>query len=246
MMPSRTGTADLHMHTTASDGTLHVRDLLDFIATERADLDVIAITDHDTLDASLWAYERRHLYPFDVVPGVEVSTQSGHVLALWVTQPIPPHRTLAETTAAIHDAGGMAVLAHPFNIWMIREIFSDAWRYFRQPDVLLQAGIDGIEAHNAAIQGLGCNWLAAWLARRAGLPVISGSDAHTPGAVGSGRTYFRGSTADDLRRELRRLATEAKGTAWPIRDYIAYLKHEQQRRGTTSSGTINSSPIINR
>jgi predicted metal-dependent phosphoesterase TrpH len=47
------GRADLHMHTTASDGLMTVRALLDGIA-RRGNLDVIAITDH-TLDAGLWA-----------------------------------------------------------------------------------------------------------------------------------------------------------------------------------------------
>lgn len=83
-----TGRADLHMHTTASDGTADVQTLLAFIADQRRDLDVIAITDHDRLDSSLWAYENRQQYPFDVVPGLEVTTQAGHILALWVTTPI--------------------------------------------------------------------------------------------------------------------------------------------------------------
>jgi predicted metal-dependent phosphoesterase TrpH len=46
-----------------------VRELLDYMA-QQARLDVIAITDHDVLDASLWAYQHRASYPFDIVPGV--------------------------------------------------------------------------------------------------------------------------------------------------------------------------------
>src|SRR5215813_1872643 len=81
-----TGRADIHMHTTASDGFSDVRTVLSHIA-RTGKLDVIAITDHDVLDSSLWAYNHRAKYPFEIIPGVEVSSAEGHVLALWVTQP---------------------------------------------------------------------------------------------------------------------------------------------------------------
>ncbi len=77
------GRADLHIHTTASDGKASVKELLNFIANQRPHLNAIAITDHDILDASLWAYERNSFYPFDIIPGVEVSAQGCHILALW-------------------------------------------------------------------------------------------------------------------------------------------------------------------
>jgi predicted metal-dependent phosphoesterase TrpH len=89
------------MHTTASDGLSSVQELLNDVA-RRGHLNVIAITDHDTLDASLWAYEQNQRYAFDIVPGVEVSSQEGHVLALWVTHPVPMGlslRACIETTS---------------------------------------------------------------------------------------------------------------------------------------------------
>ncbi len=82
-----TGRADLHMHTTVSDGTATVEQMLDHIV-QRGDLDVIAITDHDRLAASLWAYSHRELYPFEIIPGVEVTSSDAHILGLWVTEPI--------------------------------------------------------------------------------------------------------------------------------------------------------------
>ena len=127
------GTADLHVHTTASDGISPVDDLLDYIAIYRPNLDVIAITDHDTLDASLRAYENRQHYPFDIVPGVEVSSRAGHILALWVTTPIRRDMDLADTVAAIHEAGGLAVLAHPFHI-EIDISRHNAKRHWQRPD----------------------------------------------------------------------------------------------------------------
>jgi predicted metal-dependent phosphoesterase TrpH len=110
----RLGRADVHMHTSASDGLPSVRELLDYVA-QRGHLDVIAITDHDVLDASLEAYEQRQRYPFDIIPGVEVTSAEGHVLGLWVTCPIPMGMSLAETTAAIHEQGGNRDSSAPFS-----------------------------------------------------------------------------------------------------------------------------------
>lgn len=228
-----TGRADLHMHTTASDGKYTVREMLDFIAAKRRSLNVIAITDHDTLDAALWAYEQRHRYPFDIIPGVEVSSLAGHILGLWVTTPIPRNMNLTDTVAAIHEAGGLAVLAHPFHIEMSL-VRKQAWRYWRNPQVLLDSGLDAIEAHNAAIVTPGSNIIAGKLAKRIGLAVTGGSDAHTTGAVGSGVTCFAGQTADDLRLALTTRHTAAEGAAWHIKEYIAYLRHERRRRATRS------------
>lgn len=65
---------DLHSHTTASDGRLSVIDLI-----ERAlefDLDVLAITDHDTLDAlpTAHAYVADQNYDLKIINGIEIST----------------------------------------------------------------------------------------------------------------------------------------------------------------------------
>lgn len=224
-----TGRADLHMHTTASDGKYSVQQMLDFIAQKRRSLDVVAITDHDTVDAALWAIDQQHRYPFTIVPGVEVSSLAGHILGLWVTTPIPRRLNLSETVAAIHEAGGIAVLAHPFHIEMSL-VRKQALRYWRSPEILLDAHLDAIEAHNAAIVTPGSNIIAARLARKIGLAMTGGSDAHTTGAVGSGITRFMGKTGDDLRQALLTGNTAAEGRSWHIKEYIAYLRHERHRR----------------
>ena len=48
------GRADLHIHTLASDGTAGVEAILDHVES-RTDLDVIAISDHERIDAALAA-----------------------------------------------------------------------------------------------------------------------------------------------------------------------------------------------
>lgn len=239
---TRKGLADLHMHTDCSDGKYSVRELLDYVARQRPNLDVIAITDHDTLDASLWALEQQSAYSFEIVPGVEVSSRGGHVLALWVTRPIPAYLSLSETCQAIHEAGGLAVLAHPFHIEM-REARTHARRYWRNPEVLVESGIDAIEVHNAGIVTPGSNLAARWMALRIGLPCIGGSDAHTLNAIGSGLTQFSGDSSAALRQALENGQTHAKGGSWPAHAYIEFLLHALQRREKTFSASINSSQV---
>lgn len=231
------GRADIHMHTTASDGHYTVREVLDHIAAAAA-LDVIAITDHDVLDASLWAWANRARYPFDIIPGVEVSSADGHVLALWVTQPIPPGLSLAETAAAIHEQGGMAVLAHPFEPLVSA---AAALRYLRTPEVLLHAGIDALEVHNASTPTPGNNWLARRTAATLGMAITGGSDAHTLGGIGAGITRFPGCSAADLRAALLAGETSAEGKAWPIIDYLRHLRGSTRKKSSSSS--VMSTPL---
>jgi predicted metal-dependent phosphoesterase TrpH len=244
------GRADLHIHTTASDGRYTVQEILQHLQTRRPRLDVIAITDHDVLDASLWAYEHQTRYQIEVVPGVEVSSLGGHVLALWVTTPIPMNMPLAETVQAIHEAGGLAILAHPFHL-EFDVVRANAFRYLTQPQVLLEAGLDGIEVHNAGIVTPACNWVARWVAHQLGITAVGCSDAHTLNAIGTGMTRWLGSSAESLRAAIISKTTNAEGTAWNISDYIEYLQTELFTRekpslaSMTSSATVPTAPQSN-
>jgi predicted metal-dependent phosphoesterase TrpH len=65
--------ADLHLHTTASDGRLEPYQIV-ALAIDIG-LDVIAITDHDTVDGIIPALNAAKKYPsLTVIPGVEIST----------------------------------------------------------------------------------------------------------------------------------------------------------------------------
>jgi hypothetical protein len=220
------GRADLHMHTTISDGAHSVQDVLAHVA-RLGTLDVIAITDHDKLDASLWAYERRADYAFDIVPGLEVTSRDGHVLALWVTQMIPKKLSLSETCAAIHEVGGLAVLAHPLEPLIAPHTF---WRYLTRPEVLQQAGVDAVEVLNAGAITPGCNWLAARAYTGIDIPQVGNSDAHLMTSIGSGVTRFAGRSAADLRVAILHGQTAAEGKTWPITTYLKLLDRRIQKR----------------
>jgi predicted metal-dependent phosphoesterase TrpH len=214
------------MHTRASDGLATVQKVLDYIA-RRGHLDVIAITDHDVLDASLWAYNQLGRYPFDIIPGVEVTAIEGHVVALWVTQPIPKRMSVKETAAAIHEQGGIAVLAHPGEPFIAgRHLL----RYLRNPQVLLGWDIDAIETYNAGTITRGNNALAQRISSQLPLPVVGNSDAHTLSGIGRGLTRFPGRTAADFRSALANCQTVAEGAHWPITAYLKLSPSSAQRK----------------
>ncbi len=65
---------DLHCHTQASDGVLSPQEIIDLAA--KNSLDMLAITDHDTLAGYFQAqdYLMQQGYPIRLIPGVEIST----------------------------------------------------------------------------------------------------------------------------------------------------------------------------
>lgn len=65
--------ADLHLHTTASDGKLSPAELVTLAAQEG--LNIIAITDHDTTAGIEYALSAAENIPIRVIPGIELSTQ---------------------------------------------------------------------------------------------------------------------------------------------------------------------------
>ena len=82
-------TADLHVHTTASDGTCSPAEVLEF-ASEATDLAVVAICDHNTTEGALEAAALAPRYRVEVIVGQEVESADGHILGLWAPEAIQP------------------------------------------------------------------------------------------------------------------------------------------------------------
>ncbi len=85
------GEVDLHMHSTASDGSLPPAEVV--AAAKIAGVAAIALTDHDTLDGLPEAIRAADAAGIRIVKGVELSAHDGareiHVLALHVSNPGP-------------------------------------------------------------------------------------------------------------------------------------------------------------
>ncbi len=219
-----TGLADLHMHTTYSDGVGTVEETLAYIHW-RTPLDVVAITDHDTIEGALRARDlaRSQRLPFEVIVGEEVSTREGHVLTFFLEKRIPAGLSVERTIELAHAQGGLAVIAHPFNPVFRHSVQRPVVdRLLRQPDV----HPDGIETLNGSFAGIGSSRVALELTRSVyHWAETGGSDAHTPSAIGCALTTYPGSGIEDLRQALLARETSAEGSYWRAREYVTYVSH---------------------
>lgn len=201
-----TGSADLHLHTLASDGLVDARELVDHVEAH-TDLDVIAITDHDETSAALEAREwaARRAYRVQVIPGVEVSTRDGHLLALYIEERPPALLTLRRTAEWVHARGGVCLAPHPLTHWT-HSLGVRALRETIGAGLLL-----GVEVLNSSLAGRGSQPHALALARSHGLAQVGSSDAHMLAMIGLARTRFPGRTPHELRAALEKRTTYAEG-----------------------------------
>ena len=122
---------DLHIHSERSfDGCMSLSEIV-ALARERG-LNGVAICDHDRVLDEVPEFD-----DFLVIPATEVSTERGHLLGLFVREPIET-RKFSESVTVIHAQGGLAVIAHPF------EHSTDANRL---DDVMSR--LDGVEIWNS-------------------------------------------------------------------------------------------------
>jgi predicted metal-dependent phosphoesterase TrpH len=209
--PVRPGRADLHIHTVASDGTAAVTEILDHVAASGT-LDVIAITDHERIDAALAARalaQDRGL-ALEVIVGEEVTTLGGHLLALYLEAPVRSYRSLRSTISAVHDAGGIAIPAHPLVPYPLCAQAFALRRLIEDPDPRFRP--DAIETFNPTALGRPRHQAVVRFADEHGLAHVGNSDAHALAAIGIGWTSFEGRTAADLRASLAAGTTEHHGS----------------------------------
>ncbi|MGE5555092.1 MAG: CehA/McbA family metallohydrolase [Methanocella sp.] len=102
--------ADLHVHTIySSDSLITPQDLVYY--SKKRGLNACAVTDHNYLDS---AYKIARETDFLIIPGMEVSSADGHIVALNVHELIPQGLSAVETVKRIHAVGGVAIACHPY------------------------------------------------------------------------------------------------------------------------------------
>lgn len=225
------GTADLHIHTALGDGMAEIPELLDYVQ-QKTDLDVIAITEHDDLRAAFAAREAwtRGSYRFDLIVGEEVTTIEGHVIALFIEEPVPSLKALAPTLKAIHEQGGLAIVPHPMS-WLTRSLGQ------RVIERVLREQQDGVYFDAIELSGSPAARVSAKKVQRLNkeqyhLPEIGSSDAHFPETIGTSRATFEGSTAQELRAAILEGKTAAEMSPYPSLRQIGVRRIvRQQWRG---------------
>jgi len=226
LKPTKWSKADLHLHSIHSDGADSVRAIVEHIANE-TDLRVAALTDHDRLDSSWEAHHLAERYGIEMVVGQEVTTNRGHLLALFIQERIPSGLSIPETSAAVHEQGGLAILAHPFD-----RICNSPMRHRPRPKLSdwRSFDLDGLEGVNGCQLDPASNPRAEAMGKLLGLTMTGGSDAHHRQAIGVAYTHFVGETAEDLRHALELGACRPAGRRWNAAEYAAWVQRSWMPR----------------
>ncbi len=194
---------DLHCHTYWSKCSgLRPKYLIRL--AKHKNLSGIAITDHNSVFISKKFYRWAKKDPnFFVIPGVEVSSDAGHILGLFVTEPINT-RQAAEVIDCIREQDGISVIAHPF----------DPRRGKGFPDSVKR--VDAIEVFNSRNVLPMFDWKAWNLAVKLRKLMTAGSDAHLPFEVGNAYVMVPGSDEEDFRRDLKQGKVKICGRKSPF------------------------------
>jgi predicted metal-dependent phosphoesterase TrpH len=167
--------ADLHVHTTYSkDSLITPKELVYY--SKKSGLNAVAVTDHNYLEG---AYKIAKETDFLIIPGMEVSSSDGHIMALNVKGLIPRGLSAIETVERIHDADGIAIACHPFVLFKgcLKEN--------------VHSSFDAIEIINArAFPFKRSVKKATQTADRLKLPRVGGTDAHYGPQIGYGYTVI--------------------------------------------------------
>ncbi|EJN59351.1 Predicted metal-dependent phosphoesterase TrpH, contains PHP domain [Halogranum rubrum] len=207
---------DPHVH---SDASYDGHDSIELILEQAAEigLDAVVITDHDVLHESLRAAELAPLYGLIGIPGVEVSTAHGHLLAIGVEEMPPRRQPMDQTVQWVRDHGGVAIVPHPFQ----RSRHGVRKRYLTD--------CDAIETYNSWLFTGYKNRRSRKFAAENGYPGVAASDAHHLQFVGRAYTeitfedtHRANVDADMILEAIRDGDTQVQGRRTP---FAASTKH---------------------
>lgn len=164
---------DLHCHTCHSPDSLMSCETL-LRSMDRRGIDVVAITDHNTIAGALALCARA---PERFVVGEEIKTTHGELIALFLEDEVPPGLTPEETIARVHAQGGLVGASHPLDRVRGEALGMENLQSIRRD-------LDFLEVLNSRTTFSKDNRQVRELAARWGLPGSAGSDAHAPSEVG--------------------------------------------------------------
>ena len=232
-LPARPGhrwlAGDLHTHTVHSDGALTVPELARLAAEQG--LDFLAVTDHNTVSHHPELAGASARYGVTLIPGQEVTTESGHAGALgdlgWVDFREPAGAWLAAT----ERGGGLLSVNHPIGGHV-------SWLHpMRQKPPLVEVW------HWSWLDPRWTNMLAWWLAWDAGAVPVGGSDWHRPGseaAPGTPTTWVE--SGDDGSAAVLAGLRDGRCAISARRDGPVLLRLDGEFAAVGGDGTILAGP----
>jgi predicted metal-dependent phosphoesterase TrpH len=178
-MPASGVKLDLHNHTNhSSDGGQSPAQLL--AAAKAKGLDCVAITDHNTVRGGLEGAAMAAANPElpRVIPGIELATQAGEVVGLFMSADIPKDLPVVDAINRIRAQGGLVYLPHPFDMLRRGAILAEERMRVAQL-------VDIIEVMNGRALGPHAGTRSTQLAAELRKPAGAGSDAHRASEVGT-------------------------------------------------------------
>jgi predicted metal-dependent phosphoesterase TrpH len=160
---------DLHVHSHYSyDSLIKEKEIMFYV--KKHGLDGVAIVDHDRFDGAFKVAKKTDVF---IVPGMEVTSSGGHIIALNVQEAIPRALGPEETVDKIHEAGGLAVACHPVTFFK-GSLGKD-----------VSAKFDAVEVINASAVPFNYSVKhSRRLAERLGAAQVAGTDAHYAPEIG--------------------------------------------------------------
>ncbi len=180
---------DIHIHSKYSPDCRSEPEVIANYAKSKG-LDFIAISDHNSF--------RYHKLDILTIPAEEVSSKDGHILAIFIDKEIPKGLSQEETVDLIHDAGGIAIAAHPLRyVNGLREKFKNIY--------------DAIETKSGRCS-YRCNKKTEELAISLNKPQTAGSDAHFYYEVGKVQMELEAQNLEEIRKAIISGQTKLTGT----------------------------------
>lgn len=169
----------------------------------------MCITDHNTVKGSLEALKIPQKN-FIIIPGAEISTLEGHILALNIGENILPKQSLEITIEKIIDEGGIPIIPHVYrNMSGIKKRKLNSMKEM----------INTIEVFNSCSQPL-TNLKMAKIAKNNNFGGTGGSDTHEPQYAGYGYTTIdtNDENIDNIISQINYKKTWGEGITLPM-DY---------------------------
>lgn len=160
---------DSHIHSEYSpDSKSKLEDI--FRVAKKRNINIIAISDHNTVDGSKKARElTKKDDDFLVIPSIEISSLEGHILGFGCEENIKRDLPAGETIDLVHDQGGLAIIPHPYCFYRHGLFCKADYKDLK---------VDAIETKNARFIVGYCNNKAKNLSIKENLPALGASDAH--------------------------------------------------------------------